>query len=96
MEMKQARVWVRIAGSKTRIMARAPQGWRCFIDPSREEIRIRDWKIAGSANERNFIAEFTPDEDPRGLFAWVKVFGDIEVRDEIAYVMLQDPEQSGS
>jgi len=87
--------WIRLAVSRDRIMNGNPHHWRCFIDPSLEEIPLKKLVIiGGEVTPINWLTKSQGERDERGVVAWIHLFGDIEVRDGIAHVVLQNPERS--
>ncbi len=85
--------WLRVAGSRANIMARNPFAWRLFADPDLTAIPIKYAVVEGLATPRNNFTEVNPDEDERGIFAWIRYYGTVEVKDDVAYIQLLEPPQ---
>ena len=85
--------WLRIAGNRTNIMADNPLCWRLFVDPDLNEVGIKRAVLDGVATPRNNFFEVNREEDARGIFAWIRYYGTVEVRDDVAYIKLLEPPQ---
>ncbi len=85
--MQKTNVWIKVAGNSTRIKQGDSVPWRIYIESNPEEIQVRDCIIEGQANKNNLQWH----SDPKGvpLLAWVSVFGDVTVENEIAYITLR-------
>ena len=83
--------WVRIAGNAKRIRTEGdPFHWRCYPRREGPEIPIRSFRLDGPASAANVA----PGTDPAaanalGLTAWIDFYGDLEIVDETARIVLK-------
>jgi hypothetical protein len=101
--IKREKVWIRLAGNAKHIKAGGKEGWRCFISetpidiPSADdEIRLIDWKLYGPVSMANFIpGTFKASESGEipMLVAWIDMFGNIQIQDEVATIEVLNPEK---
>lgn len=84
-------VWVRVAGNVKRIRTEGdPFHWRCFVRLEAPEIALRSFRIDGTASDGNVIPATDPAAaNPLGLTAWIDFYGDVEMKDDIAFITLK-------
>lgn len=92
--MKREKVWIRIGGNAKHIKDGGEYGWRCFVSdtPIRvfhadKEILLKRVAVDGLAvGGKNFIFDHSPESPV--LVAWVDMFGNITVQDDVARIEL--------
>lgn len=89
--MEQQATWIRVAGNAGNIKSGHPHGWRCFFKGNPAEIPLRDWHTDGESNQKNFIPGFSGAKDEYGLVAWIDCFGSYTIKDDVLYIVLQQP-----
>jgi hypothetical protein len=91
--MESKRVWMKVAVSNSRL--RTPDDdrhWRMFIGSSVEEVPLRGIEISGAVTRTNQQTKSCiPRDETRMLAAWISLFGDLRVENNVAYIALRDP-----
>lgn len=89
MQNSWSNVWIRVAVNKKRIRTEGDVlHWRIFIQ-RKQEIEIRTYEVRGISTKANFVPGSDPTEkNPLGLIAWLDYFGNVEIRDDVAYIKL--------
>jgi len=89
--MQATNTWIRVAGSKERIMRGDPKSWRCYADPNLTEYPVTHCVFSGNLSSRNCFMEINKDGDERGLFAWIRYFGSIVIENDVARIEIAEP-----
>lgn len=83
--------WIRVAGNAPNVRAGDVHVWRCFIGNKPNQIDLRNWAIAGTATERNFLPGTHTVGDAHGLIAWIDCYGSYNIRKEVLLINLGNP-----
>jgi hypothetical protein len=89
--MEKHTTWIRVAGNATKIKAKDPYGWRCYIEGSPNEIAIKNWSVSGIVDQKNFIPGINATGDEHGLVAWIDCFGFYKIENEVLDIALELP-----
>lgn len=91
---KATDIWVRVAGNAKRIKSGTdPFHWRCYMGRTEPEVPIRSFRLGGAASQANVVPGTDPTAaNPLGLTAWIDFYGDVTIKDDIAYITLKQPQ----
>ena len=100
--INKQKIWVRIAGNAKEVRAGRKHGWRCFLGDASgvrpgEEIPLTHWSFVGNATDNNAMPGIKPNATKEdSVLAWVDLFGDVEIENDILRVTLRDPKSQTS
>ncbi|OHA27237.1 MAG: hypothetical protein A3C06_04055 [Candidatus Taylorbacteria bacterium RIFCSPHIGHO2_02_FULL_46_13] len=96
-KITKTKIWVRIAGNAANVRAGQPHGWRCFLKgtlPKKwsKEIPLVQWTLKGQATARNVIPGTDASGKTQQVVAWIDLYGDIVIENDVLRITLRDPE----
>lgn len=99
MQTTKKNVWIRLAGNAANLKAGKRHGWRCFFPddskkPKGPEVPLIHWMLSGEAiSGVNFIPGVRDQSASMSdsVVAWIDMFGDVDIRDDILTVALRNP-----
>ena len=99
--IKKENTWVQVAANGPNVKAGHIHTWRCCLkntdgENGSGEIPLVDCKISGRAENGNviFSANSNGGTGMEGVIAWLELYGDIVIQDDVLHITLRDPNDS--
>ena len=94
--IEKNKTWIRLAGNATKVKAGQPHGWRCFFSDTRaghasDEMPLMHWILEGRVTSKNVIPGFDAKGDANRIVAWIDMYGNAKIENDILRVALLDP-----
>lgn len=84
-------VWMKVAGNSRHIKNGGKYHWRVYVEGQDYGIMLIDFKYSGHATHDNNFAETSTNPESKGLLAWFRVYGNLQVINHVGHIELRSP-----